>query len=137
MFIMMTVRWKSLLNHCVLLRGTDFSLQPWDLSHAPVSSQSSCLGETKGAVIVSWISLSRYILRLYSCLTEAGCAVPIFPLQHVHIVIRCNIQGTISYGTWISGSSDLTFSVLYNINLKHISIWMAAAQLLYKCDTAT
>jgi hypothetical protein len=31
------------------LRGIDVSLQPWDLSHALVSSQSSCPGETKGS----------------------------------------------------------------------------------------
>jgi len=137
LLIMIKVRWKSLLNHCVLLRGINVSLQPWDLSHALVSFQSSCLGETKGAMPVSWILLSSYISRLYSWLTEAGCAVPSLPLQHVHIVIRRNIQGTISYGTWISVSGDLISSVLYNINSKHIGIWMTAAQLLYKCDTAT
>lgn len=129
---------RCVKNHCVLLRGIDVSLQPWDLSHALVWSQSSCLGETKGALPVSWILLSSYIWRLYSCLTEAGCAVLPLPLQHVHIVIRRNIQGTISYGTWISMSGDLISSVLYyNINSKHIGIWMTAAQLLYKCDTAT
>ena len=130
MLIMMTVRWKSLLNHCVLLRGIDVSLQPWDLSHAQVSSQSSCPGDTKEALTVSWILLSSYIQGF------TGCAVPTLPLQHVYIVIRHNIQGTISYGIWILVSDDLISSVLYNINSKHISIWMTAALLLYKCDTA-
>ena len=48
-------------NHELKKKSIDVTLQPWDLSHALVSSQSSCLGETKGSLPISWILLSSYI----------------------------------------------------------------------------